>query len=841
MRQTGRYLRTLCLLLLLYPAGAIAQSVLRGVVTDKESGLPVDLATVRLIRGNAALPVNYTLSDSEGTFTLPLPKQADSLAITVSLLGYQTQRQTVHAGQSPRFELVPQVFSLKEVEIRPGRVWGNQDTINYDVARFLSAKDQSIVDVLRKLPGIDIDNLGKISYNGKEISKFYIEGLDLTNGKYKQITENLRADAVENVQVMENHQPIRILQKKIKTEDIALNLKLKPEFRDRWLLSVEGGLGASPLLWNGGADAIQISRKSQSAYLYKGNNTGHDVSGEQNSLTGPSDPRLSEPEAPGFLRQTPFQAPLQQERWLFNQTHSLSANRLYKLGEDTQLRINGGYIHDFQTQERGSETTYYQASDTARISEQSDSQIRSDRANLQVGLENNAQERYLNNQFSASGDWQSGLSRITGNTLAAGNNMLTQRIQTPDLKLRNQLRSLWNRNNYTLEVRSLLRYSSSSARLRLDDESFPMSLRDFYTDNSVSFLRKKGSLTSRYTAGVNGEISDIENYIQAYITPDYQWNSYQWSVSLAAPLKWTGYTGIDFSRISLNPSLSVVYKLNYAWRFTAHGSYNERYGTMTDLYDRPYRTDYRNSVWNCGILPVYRQQRYSVYGEYKRTAREFFVTLSLTHSRDEANRILQRSVKDGQVLLATLPFSNHSSGWTARSTLSKGFYDWGLKTSLTALLGTSQGEEMSEGQRVPYRYNFMRYEPKVIWTPDRHWETSYQASIQQGGTKIGTDTRLAPLWNVVQQVRLSYSYAPIEASFSLDHYHNDVSADQSVDALFADLSIGWKSKRWQITATAANLFDKRTYAYTQYTSLESYSSWVRIRPREFIVSARLTI
>lgn len=55
----------------------------------------------------------------------------------------------------------PQVFSLKEVEIRPGRVWGQQDTINYDVTRFLSPKDQSIKDVLWKLPGIDIDDLGE--------------------------------------------------------------------------------------------------------------------------------------------------------------------------------------------------------------------------------------------------------------------------------------------------------------------------------------------------------------------------------------------------------------------------------------------------------------------------------------------------------------------------------------------------------------------------------------------------------------------------------------------------------------------------------------------------------
>ena len=70
---------------------------------------------------------------------------------------------------------------------------------------------------------------------------------------------------------------------------------------------------------------------------------------------------------------------------------------------------------------------------------------------------------------------------------------------------------------------------------------------------------------------------------------------------------------------------------------------------------------------------------------------------------------------------------------------------------------------------------------------------------------------------------------------SLSNTYNE---DQSVNAVFADFSVLWKSRRWQITATATNLFDKRTYAYTRYASLESYTSWVRIRPREFLVAIR---
>ena len=117
MKRIILHIHTFCLLTLLCPAGLAAQSVIRGIVIDRESQLPVEAATVQLTRGNVSLPINYTLSNNEGTFTLTQPKRTDSLLVSVSLLGYQTQQQAVHAGQTLRFEMEPQVFSLKEVEI----------------------------------------------------------------------------------------------------------------------------------------------------------------------------------------------------------------------------------------------------------------------------------------------------------------------------------------------------------------------------------------------------------------------------------------------------------------------------------------------------------------------------------------------------------------------------------------------------------------------------------------------------------------------------------------------------------------------------------------------------
>ena len=739
------------LILLLTACSLSAQQTIKGIVTDAENGQPVDAATVQIRKAGRQVPLTYTLTKADGTFILPLRQADDSLFVHVSLLGYKAIRQKITAGATLRIRLEPEVF--------------------------ISPKDEAIKDVLKKLPGVDVDDDGKISYNGKNISKFYVEGMDLTDGRYNQLTNNLQANAVKSVQVMENHQPIRALQKKLTTEDIAINLKLKDDFRDRWMGTLEGGMGASPLLWEGMGNAIQISRKSQSAYIYKGNNRGDDVTDEQNILTQIGAEGKTGPSIPSFLSQPSFSAPLKKERLLFNNVHSLSGNRVYKLNETTQLRLNANYLHDLTQQERG----------TSRIS---------------------------------------------------GASSVNQRIQTPDMGVRNYLQNIWTRDKYTLELRSLLRYHNLPARILIDRDKQALNLQQLYLDHSLAFLRKKGSLTRQYTAGITGDLNSIRNGTNLYFKPNYQCNLYKWNLAFNLPLVWTTFPAAGFSRLAVNPFLYINYKFNYAWRFSFHANYHENYGNITDLYPDAYRTDYRNYRMNNGIMPVNRTHSYSLYGEYKNTVREFFATLSLNHNRGCSDRIFEQQIRDGQVTLVSHRLSNHSSGWTAKGTLSKGFYDYGLKTSLTYLLGRSEAEQLSVGERLPYRYDFMQYEPKITWTLARSFSASYQATIHLGRSKIGTGTRLDPLLDVVQKLQLSYELFPVEINLSADHYHNDVSRDKAVNTFFADLSFRWKTGSWQFVAEATNLFNKKQYSYTQYSATESYTSWIDIRPREFMASAR---
>jgi hypothetical protein len=810
-----------------------AQQTVNGIVTDAATGQPVEAATVRLLHGHDERLTTYTLTDAQGRFALQT-RRTDSLQIVVSMLGYKAVKQSV-STETLRIALEQQAIALREVEVRPGRVWGMRDTINYDITQFLTSHDETFKDVVKRLPGIDVNDAGVISYNGKNISNFYVEGLDLADGKYGQITNNLQAKAVETVQVLENHQPIRALQDKIKTENIALNLKLRPEFRDRWMAYVQGGAGASPLLWKGSGNAMQLSRSSQSTYTVKGNNTGEDVAEEQVMLFERETGKMREPAVAAFLAQPAITAPLKKERLLFNDALSLSVNRISKPGETTHLRLAADFTHDVRRQDRGSLTDYFQPADTLRIAEQSHTGIRSDEANVSLQLENNADRHFLTNRLNASGSWNRSAS------LFSGNHPADQQIATTNLGLKNEFKDIRNVGTHTLEIRSLLRYNHLPARLTIGDTDFSLPVHSLYSDQSLAFILKKGTVSHQYTAGTTGQVNNIRNSYSLYALPAWQWNPAQWSVNASLPLVWTIFPETGFSRAMANPSASLQYKFNYAWRISASGSFRETYGNLTDFYDTPYRTDYRHIIDNRGITPVEQQQAYSVYGEYKNTINEFFASLSLSQTYTSANRIYEQSFEGDQMTLTAVEAPNRSSGQTLGGALSKGFYDWRMKTSLNCAFSRSRGEQLNNGMRLPYTFSYMQYEPKISWTPSRYTEIAYQSTLRYGGSVIGRDTRLTPLRRIVRNLNFTYSQSAIvEWKISAQHYHNDIGQSQSVDAFFADFSARWKPGRWQLDASVTNLFDKRQYSYTEYTSVQSYTSWIDIRGRELILSARYT-
>lgn len=109
-------------------------------------------------------------------------------------------------------QLEPGTTLLKEVTVKADRIREQGDTITYNVGSFAQQQDRSISDVLKRMPGINVEQSGKIQYQGGVINKFYIEGSDLLGGKYGIATNGISHEDVGAAEVMENHQPMQVFQ-----------------------------------------------------------------------------------------------------------------------------------------------------------------------------------------------------------------------------------------------------------------------------------------------------------------------------------------------------------------------------------------------------------------------------------------------------------------------------------------------------------------------------------------------------------------------------------------------------------------------------------------------------
>ena len=149
---------------------------------------------------------------------------------------------------------------------------------------FTDKKDLVIGDVLKKMPGIIVDKDGGITWQGKQISAFYIENMDLLRNRYGIATNNVAANDVATVQVLQHHQPVKALEGITDDENAAINLKLKDEAKGKLTFMVRLGIGGLPVQWENELAAMCFAKNWQNITTYKGNNSGVNLAPEINSL-----------------------------------------------------------------------------------------------------------------------------------------------------------------------------------------------------------------------------------------------------------------------------------------------------------------------------------------------------------------------------------------------------------------------------------------------------------------------------------------------------------------------------------------------------------------------------
>lgn len=823
---------------LLFTCQMQAQFFIKGKVIDSETHQPLERATVTLTRDSSSTIYKYDLTDPKGCFSFSVSEN-NTWTVHVTYLGYQKESQPVQKGKGMTFQLKPEAISLKEVEIKGGRIYGRQDTVKYDLSRFTSGKEQNIKEALKRLPGIDVnEQSGEIRYNGKAISQFTVEGMDVSGGRYNQVTENLKADAVKDAEVIEHFQPIRSLRNKMPSDKVALNLTLKPEIRSRWLLTLQtaGGYG-DQMLYNGKLNALQLAREQQGIYLYKADQTGKDLSTELQQLISDNQNFLTPTDVPTFINQPTFSFPLEKQRLMDNITHLASVNRLYRKNEEQQSRFTFHYLYDEQHRNQGTQEIYYYPSDTIHVAQAQDYSLYTHQAQASYNYERNGTRSFFRNLLEAHGTWGHSQENLHGNR------ELTQNLQTNNLQLTNQLNLLTTRKQTTSGFRSFFRYTYHPTTLQFAQVNQSLGLQQAYMDNQGYCQWKKNGMIFGITGGIQGEwllLHQTTNFsspqFKLYATPMWMWERNTFRLTVSANAAYLRKTNPQYTDLRISPTASLYWQFSPRWELITRAQLQQKNEEATAYYPYSYWQNYRTVASFSSHVPEFQNQLYSFYLTYKRTVHEFFWSLSGSYWNQKNQQLTHSEYRDSIFFLTTWEVPNHNRSYSLTSLLSKGFYNWNLKTSLETQLIHSEGKQAGQGSIQNYCYAQLVLTPKINWTPLSWLNTSYLASLTCNRSLIGENNNLPALWNIRQRIYLEIGNSTYQIRLTGEHYYNQLDENHHQHVWLADAEASYIKDKWRFSMTLCNLFNQKEYRYTTYSAIQQYTSWIKMRPREILVS-----
>ena len=187
--------------------------------------------------------ISYQYTNVLGEFKFILNDNQAPIFLKISSLFYEESEFEIDLKEKKTvvFVLKQKLTELEEVVIATTKI--NNDTINLGIHNYKINNIESVENTLKKIPGISIDSDGRIKYWNKEIEKTLIDGDDLANEQYTFISKDLRSEVVEDIQVLKNFEENTVFKKTRKSDKIALNLKIKEEFKNIWFGNVSMGYG----------------------------------------------------------------------------------------------------------------------------------------------------------------------------------------------------------------------------------------------------------------------------------------------------------------------------------------------------------------------------------------------------------------------------------------------------------------------------------------------------------------------------------------------------------------------------------------------------------------------
>ncbi len=855
-------------------------TVISGTVKNS-AGNQLSSAMVRATLSGGERP--FIMTDVNGAYTLKIESEEDSFEISFSKLGYEQEKVTVeNKSQLLDITLSKSATALPEVYVKSPEVRLRSDTISFLLSAFAGKGDVSLKDALKKVPGVEVSSSGEISYNGKSISNFYVEGMDLLGGKYDIATSNIPASYVDAVEILNNHKD-RKIDRDIFSDNVAMNVRLKPKakFRPTGTYGVSAGIG-DPLPLAASGAGMMFRNKFQSILTFKGSDI-NEFSERENvrfSGFGRSNSRNYASDILGRL--SAFNPPISRSRWIKPIDASATINLINKISDDVTLRTDAGYSFRKTDYNYSDTRLYFDGKNDIVIEQQTRPESWSHTPSLSVEYKVNKDNFYFINYFDGKGSfakdalsvasfgkeirereniqnfnlfdmldwsWKSGKirwglsSHVELNYSPKGyigisehdsskeedndNRNLLQQARSLTFMVKENLSAMWEIRRSRISLPFDLNYTFSKINTAL-------SYNPIYDDNTTG----DGNRVANNRANGNAldlSLSPHYNYTASYdrlvftatlpITLKYN----EWDNSGTSLMKDSGF------HVLLAPSIYMNYQMTAKSTIRMQASYYNNVGDILDLLSAPIMRDYLSLSYRSGQLSVTKSFNASLRYDFKLPLNFWFINADFTYNNSHSNLISRQDVSEGLIEVSDflLPHSNDSFGGNLG--ISKSFKAINTKISARAGYSISHNKIEQNGQLIPYRRESVFVSPKLNSRPIGWLELDYNGNFSISSSEyLGRKRSFGS-----QNHDICASFFPLngfQIKLTTEISHKEIEVHRYQTLTLVDIKLAYKFKKFRLTYELNNIFNRKSYSYTIFSALDRFTYNYSLRGRELILS-----
>lgn len=794
--------------------------------------------------------ISYCISREKGRYKLSIPKDVykNTTNVSISFMGFKKKEMPFSELENGMTIILEENnFQIKEIKVSAQRIKYSGDTLTYSVAGFKHAQDRTIADVIAKMPGLEVKSDGQISYQGKEINKFYIEGLDLMGSSYGIANKNLSADKVKSVQVLENHQMVKSLRGISFSDQAALNIVLKDDAKAVWAGSTDVGFGyGNDLLYDCRIMGVLFNKKFQTLMMYKNNNNGNRLENEVLDIDAIINGRAGKES--GILSMANIEAPdLDESRYTFNNSHLIAGNWLWKIGKDSELRLQGNGIIDKTDLQSYNSTTYLTIAGLPVITEEQNITNTYSEWKGEINYQYNGSNTFIKNNIKGYIDFNKSIGSMLYN------DELYERMAEPHKRYLSEDFQLSHttRKSNVFNIESNFLYNNLPGQLlTINGTTEKLNLGFISSQNKIKYKIKIANHYLNNELGVNydyqnigvsmesnAELSNIYKFYRTYWTPSMSFLLGRQRLDMKLRLSYVQqeFQETSNNHIWIDPSLIWNCKVSAVSELSANINYTNSPIMGKSIYNTPIFTDYRTLTKNRGVIDSQQILSISTAYKYSNPIIGLFFNLHQLYNNSWGN-ILYQSNLENNIYSLTATDKEHNIQTIGLSTRISKTFSWAkLLIGLGATYNITNYKLLLDDNIDKARMNIAIVNFNYSMRPIQELSVEGKSSINLYEQKNLTHSDLSSGAAIDCRHALNFFVFPSKKiMFSLKNtlYHTN---EEGIDLnYFLDIELRYKSKRWELALLTNNVIGTSKFERRTLGNTIEYYSITKLRPREFI-------